>query len=52
MGNIRKTMSVMTAGAVDWKSDKERIAASTRKGTKATKKQNKLIKQQNKLLKG
>jgi hypothetical protein len=51
MGMIRKTLSVGTAGLVDWRSDKERIARSTRLTKRATKKQNKLIKDQNKLLK-
>lgn len=52
MGVTRKMLSVTTAGVVDFKSDKERIAANTKKGAKATKKNNKLLKKQNKLLRG
>lgn len=52
MGLIRKTMSVGSLGVVDYKSDKERIAASGRKGMKAQKKTNKLLKEQNKILRG
>lgn len=37
MGMIRKMTSVSTLGLVDFKSDKERIANSTRKGMKAQK---------------
>lgn len=37
MGLTRKLLSVSTMGAVDFKSDKERIANSTRKGMKAQK---------------
>lgn len=37
MGLIRKITSVSTLGVVDFKSDKERIANSTRKGMKAQK---------------
>ena len=51
MGVIRKTLSVSTVGMIDWKSDKERIAASTRKTKTAARKTNKLLKEQNKLLK-
>lgn len=50
MGFLRKTMSVGTAGLVDFKSDKERTASSTRKNANATKKTNKLLKEQNRLL--
>ena len=50
MGVIRKTMSMSTLGLVDWKSDKERIAASTRKTKKAVKKNNRLLEEQNRLL--
>lgn len=37
MGMIRKFTSLSTLGVVDFKSDKERIANSTRKGMKAQK---------------
>jgi hypothetical protein len=37
MGLTRKFLSVSTMGAVDFKSDKERIANSTRKGMKVQK---------------
>lgn len=50
MGLIRKTTSALTLGAVDWKSDKERIASNSRKTKKATKKTNKLLEEQNRLL--
>lgn len=50
MGLIRKVASISTAGMIDFKSDKERIASSSRKGASAAKKQNKLIKEQNDLL--
>jgi hypothetical protein len=51
VGIIRKSTSAMTLGLVDWKSDKERIATSTRKAKNAQRKTNKLLKEQNKLLK-
>ncbi|WJN63457.1 hypothetical protein [Streptomyces phage phiScoe56] len=51
MGVIRKTASLSTFGLIDWKSDKERIATSTRKAKSAQRKTNKLLKEQNKLLK-
>lgn len=50
MGLTRKVMSLSTVGLVDWKSDKERIAASTRKTKSASRKTNKLLEEQNKLL--
>lgn len=38
MGMIRKTASVLTFGLIDFRSDKERIARSTKKtATEATK---------------
>ncbi len=46
MGLTRKIMSVSTAGAVDYRSDKERIARKTAKGARAAKKQNRLLGQQ------
>lgn len=51
MGVIRKSTSVFTLGLVDFRSDKERAARSSRLNKRATKKQNRLIKEQNKLLK-
>lgn len=50
MGIIRKTLSVSTVGLVDFKSDKERMAASARKTKSAARKTNRLLKEQNKLL--
>jgi hypothetical protein len=50
VGLIRKTLSASTLGAVDWKSDKERMAASARKTKTAAKKGNKLLEEQNALL--
>lgn len=50
MGVLRKAMSVHTLGLIDYKSDKERIAASSRKGKNAQRKTNKLLKEQNRLL--
>jgi hypothetical protein len=44
-------LSMTTLGAVDWRSDKERIAAQTRGAKKQMKKQNKLLKEQNEILK-
>ena len=52
MGLIRKTISLSSVGLVDFKSDKERIAASTRKTKTATRKTNKLLKEQNRILRG
>ncbi|AKY03878.1 hypothetical protein SEA_VERSE_48 [Streptomyces phage Verse] len=51
VGVTRKMMSATTFGLVDWKSDKERMAASARKTKRAAKKTNKLLKEQNKILK-
>lgn len=50
MGLIRKSMSITTLGVIDYRSDKERTARSTRLTKRATKKTNKLLKEQNKLL--
>ncbi|MET4641578.1 hypothetical protein OH782_13310 [Streptomyces sp. NBC_01544] len=49
MGIIRKSLSVTTLGAVDFRSDKERTAAYTKATKKQAKKQTKLMKQQVKL---
>lgn len=46
MGIIRKTMSLGTAGLVDFRSDKERIARSTRKTSREAREQTKLMQQQ------
>lgn len=50
MGFTRKMLSMSTAGLVDFRSDKERIARKTAKGARAAKKQNKLIREQNRIL--
>jgi hypothetical protein len=46
MGLIRKTMSISTMGMIDLRSDKERIARSTRQTAKATRASLKLAKEQ------
>lgn len=46
MGIIRKTMSVSTAGLIDFRSDKERTAAYSRGTRTQAKKQTKLMRQQ------
>src|SRR5436305_12229906 len=46
MGLIRKTLSVSTAGLVDFRSDKERTAAYTRRRRKEAIRQTRLIRQQ------
>lgn len=46
MGLIRKTMSMGTLGAVDFRSDKERTAAYTKAAKKEAKKQTKLQREQ------
>lgn len=51
MGVIRKSTSIFTLGLVDYRSDKERAARSSRLTKRAVKKNNKLLKKQNKLLK-
>ena len=43
MGLFRKIASVSTAGMIDFRSDKERTAAYTRKAAKEAKKQRKLM---------
>lgn len=57
MGLIRKALSASTVGLVDWKSDKERAAASARKTKvqarktkREAKKTNALLEEQNALL--
>lgn len=50
MGLIRKSLSISSLGVVDYKSDKERTAASARKTKSASRKTNKLLKEQNKIL--
>lgn len=49
MGLIRKTMSMGTAGLVDFRSDKERIARSSKQTARAAKEQAKLMEEQNRL---
>jgi hypothetical protein len=46
MGLIRKTMSLGTAGLVDFRSDKERTAAYTKAAKKESKKQTQLMQAQ------
>lgn len=46
MGFTRKVLSVSSAGLVDFRSDKERIARKTAKGARAAKRANKLTEQQ------
>ena len=46
MGIIRKTMSVSTAGLIDFRSDKERAAAYGKGTRKEARKQTKLMEQQ------
>ena len=46
MGMTRKLLSISTAGAIDFRSDKERIARSAKKTAKELKKQTKLMKRQ------
>ncbi|MGU3438168.1 hypothetical protein ACNHUS_34810 [Actinomycetes bacterium M1A6_2h] len=50
MGIFRKVTSVSTAGLVDLRSDKERIARSARKSSNEVKKQTKLMRENNSLL--
>jgi hypothetical protein len=46
MGATRKLLSMCTLGLVDFRSDKERIARSTRKQAKLLREQNEILKQQ------
>lgn len=46
MGLIRKAMSVGTVGIVDFRSDKERIAAYTKASKKQAKKQTEIMRRQ------
>jgi hypothetical protein len=46
LGVTRKLLSASTAGLIDWKSDKERVAASNKKIERQSKKQTKLLKEQ------
>lgn len=48
MGIIRKTMSMGSLGAVDYRSDKERTAAYTKGARKEAKKQTKIMEEQTK----
>lgn len=44
MGLFRKSLSVSTLGIIDFRSDKERIARSTRLIRRSTKKQTRILK--------
>ena len=44
MGLFRKTTSLFTIGAVDWRSDKERVAAYGRGTRRRARKQTKILK--------
>jgi hypothetical protein len=46
VGITRKLLSVSTLGLVDYRSDKERTAAYTKKAARQAKEQTKLMKQQ------
>jgi hypothetical protein len=46
MGLMRKAVSMSTAGMVDFRSDKERVARSARLTKRAAKGQNRLLKEQ------
>lgn len=46
MGLIRKSLSLGTLGMIDFKSDKERIAHSTKESAKQAKMQTKALKEQ------
>jgi hypothetical protein len=43
VGLFRKSLSMTTLGAVDWRSDKERVARSARLTKREAKKQTKLL---------
>jgi hypothetical protein len=45
MGLFRKIASLSSAGAIDFRSDKERTASYTKKGAKEAKKQRELLQQ-------
>jgi hypothetical protein len=49
VGVIRKTLGVSTFGLIDFRSDKERIARSTRKVDKGIQEQNRLLAEQNRM---
>ncbi len=49
MGLFRKMTSLTTLGAVDFRSDKERIARSSKETAKQLKEQNRLLREQNRL---
>jgi hypothetical protein len=49
MGLFRKTTSLFTMGAIDWRSDKERTAAYARGVRHQARKQTKLLKQQSRM---
>jgi hypothetical protein len=51
MGLIRKSLSISTAGAIDFRSDKERMASYTKTTKRQAKKQTKVAKGQLKVAK-
>ena len=50
MGMTRKLLSMCTAGLVDYRSDRERIARSARHTAHALNQQNRLLRQQNRAM--
>jgi hypothetical protein len=50
MGLIRKTMSITTLGAVDFRSDKERTAAYSKGVRRQARKQTSLLREQNAMI--
>lgn len=50
VGVTRKTLSMLSFGLIDFRSDKERIARSTRKVDKGVREQNRLLAEQNRQL--
>ncbi len=50
MGLTRKLSSVATAGAIDFRSDKERTASAAASTARSAKKQTRLLEKQNKLI--
>lgn len=50
VGLMRKSFSAMTAGAVDWRSDKERIAAHTKGVKHAVKRQTRVTRKQTRVM--
>lgn len=50
MGVMRKLASIQTAGLIDYRSDKERVARSARLTKRNVKKSNRLLAEQNEML--